>query len=295
MPLGQIEPPKVRSSGKISRFHRKKKKWTVLVVGLLIVFFGSISLKMYIDNQMLPKLAREYQSQEFKGPVKIKSESKVYSSGSNIPNGYQLKKYHNSSGRLDHRGYIAVPKQTGVTIAIKSMQINEGSSNDNLQNKAMSYGAVTGKANQVMGEMGNFGVEAHTFPDGRTFFSPMQHGIDVNKKPLVYITDGKKLYIYQLNAQKDSSGKDSIDPLKSYDNPTKIPGERIIHQIHGNVMSDEAADGLAMLTMSTCDERDEQKFNLSPVNRIVMTGLLVETKPFNSANESEKLLFPQLN
>ncbi|KRN74802.1 sortase [Weissella kandleri] len=284
-----------KSASNIQNINKpRKKNWLILVI-VLFAFIGGVLLKTHLDNQMLPKLAREYQSQEFKGPVKIKSESKVYSSGSNIPNGYQLKKYHNSSGRLDHRGYIAVPKQTGVTIPIRSMQINEGSSNDNLQNKAMSYGAVTGKANQVMGEMGNFGVEAHTFPDGRTFFSPMQHGIDVNKKPLVYITDGKKLYIYQLNAQKDSSGKDSIDPLKSYDNPTKIPGERIIHQIHGNVMSDEAADGLAMLTMSTCDERDEQKFNLSPVNRIVMTGLLVETKPFNSANESEKLLFPQLN
>lgn len=295
MPLQTIEKPQSRKDKEGKKWSKKRKAWTVIIVFLCIPFliFSGLLVKTYFDNKAIEDLAGNYQSQKSDGPIRIKKGNAAYDPGEALPSAKQLEKYHNQKGYLYHRGYMAVPKQKGVTIPINSIQINEGSTDPAMQNKAMATGAVTAKSRQVMGE-NNFGVAAHSCPDGRKFFSPMQRGIDVNQQPKVYLTDGSKIYIYQLNKGVDDGVVDALDTPKQYDDPGKIPGRRVINMAHGNVIEDDVAKGKSILTMYTCDEPN-RIFNLQPVNRIVMTGQLVDTINFADASQAEKALFPQLN
>lgn len=276
---------------KSNKFSQKSKILFGLI--LLILLIGGLFGKSYVSNKVLDNSAGQFQKYKGSGAVRIQHDFGAYNSGENVSSLKQLRKYRDQPGYLHFRGYIAVPKQNGVTVPITSMQINEGSSKAAIQNKAMSYGAVTDKSNQIFGESGNTTLAAHSFQNGRQFFSPMNNGINVNQRPKIYITDGNKLFIYQLNKGIDDKVVSELDKVKDYDDPRNIPGMRIVDKSHGSISNDSVAKGKAILTMYTCDERGI--FNINPQNRIVMTAMLDETKDLSQATDWEKSLFPQLN
>jgi Sortase (surface protein transpeptidase) len=190
--------------------------------------------------------------------------------GLNIPNSATLKKYANSSEIVYGRGYVAVPAQKGVTQPISSLAINEGSSN-----KVLAIGAGTVQPGAVMGQ-GNFTIAAHNFGNNVTYFSPMQNSIDVDATPKAYLTDGKKIYVYQFNKTTDD-----------------VSGRRVVSYKKGSVANvNNTLDGKAMLTMITCDEPGI--FTLHPDNRLVLTGHLVSEHSVDKATASEEALFPQV-
>lgn len=86
--------------------------------------------------------------------------------------------------KLYTRAYITVPRQKGVSQPIMPLMINEG-----VSDKVLAYGAGTPRRNEMMGQ-GNFAVAAHNFGNNKTYFSPMQRRINVNKQPKVYLFNG---------------------------------------------------------------------------------------------------------
>ncbi|QYU56716.1 class A sortase [Weissella confusa] len=250
------------------------RKWVVVGGSVLaLVTVSAVGYDMYNHHQVKEvSAAFQKQSKTTIAPTeKLKSvKNLAYGSQNNgIPNATQLKKYRNEPEKLYGRGYIAVPKQEGVTQPISSLPINEGASN-----KVLATGAGTPVAGEVMGE-GNFSVAAHNFGNGVTYFSPMQKGIDVNKSPKAYLTDGKRLYTYKFNKTSDD-----------------VSGRKVVNYKQGDVLNDSVGHGKAILTMITCDEPG--LFTLHPENRLLLRGHLIQSKPINQATASEKELFPQL-
>lgn len=207
---------------------------------------------------------------------KLANKDISFDQNTDIPDAATLQKYRSSSEKLSFNGYISVPKQNGVTVPITPLQINEGASN-----KVLAYGAGTVNPNQVMGQ-GRYTVAAHNvgYGGGKLMFSPMQKdsSIDVDKQPKVYLTDMKKIYVYQLNKKSDNpTGKQSI----SFRNNGKIADDS------------QVKDGVPEIAMVTCDE-DGLVFNWHPEKRLIMIGKLIKTVDVRYATSSEKSLFPAL-
>lgn len=274
---------------KIKRFFfRKGKRATVLRAAVFAPIFLIIALilQAFFLNYSASNVASKYQSARANEHVNIKKGNKAYATGSNIPNVHQFKKWRSSPGKLYFRAYVAVPKQPGVPNAISSMQVNEGSDNNNLQNKAMTYGGVMAKRGQLLDSPGIVGIAAHNFGDNRTFFSPLQK-IDPNSQPFIYVTDGAKIYKYRVNKGISSNENDVI---KDHSNPKDIPGKRIVNYKHGNIIEDYNAHGHQVILLYSCYEHGV--FNLNPKERVVVTGVLDNVK---NATTSEKSIFPQIN
>lgn len=251
--------------------------WLAIAFGVLVVAIGGYKVYEAINNSQISAQASANQKadQNKKRHVaehsdKLDNKDISFDQNSDIPDAKTLQKYRSLPDKLSFDGYVAVPKQSGVSTPINTLQINEGASN-----KVLAYGAGTLKPNQVMGQ-GNYSIAAHNFGfgSGRFGFSPMQRAIDVNSEPRAYLSDGKNIYVYQFNKESD-----------------KLPGRKSIPYLKGGgVTADSLATDKAVLTMVTCDEPGV--WNNSPKNRIVMTAHLIRTIDWNYATDSERNLFP---
>lgn len=276
-----VTPPKVSDKRKTRSGKRRKRTWRRWVTGglsIAIIAIIGIGSMEAINHVQVKSASAQTQLQGLKKHASIVGDSELIvnqdkldygSNNHNIPNAKELKKYQKLSGKIYSRGYIAVPKQPGVSQPIPSLIINEGASD-----KVLAYGAGTPRPNQKMGE-GNFALAAHNFGNNQTYFSPMQNNIDVNATPKAYLTDGKRIYTYQFNKESDA-----------------VSGREVVNYKQGSVLDNSVGKGQAILTMITCDEPG--LFTLHPENRLLLRAHLVDSVPVAQATATEQDLFPQL-
>jgi len=277
-----VTPPKVSDKRKTRSGKQRKRRWRRWVVGSLsipIVAIIGIGSMEAINHEQVKNASAQTQLQGLKKHADIAGDSELVvnqdkldygSNNHNIPNAKELKEYQKSSAEIYGRGYIAIPKQPGVSQPIPSLIINEGASD-----KVLAYGAGTPRPNEKMGE-GNFALAAHNFGNNVTYFSPMQKGIDVNQQPKAYLTDGKNIYTYQFNRVND----------------VVMSGRKVVDFRQGQVLDDSVANGAAVLTLITCDEPGV--FTLTPQNRLLLRAHLVDIENADQADSQEKALFPQV-
>lgn len=257
----------------------RKLKYGLLITGGVLLVAGASVGGMEAYNHAIVKTATAHAQKvglrkkaNIAPSNEIEAQSSKLDYGSNnhgIPDAKQLAEYQKLPEQVYGRGYIAVPKQHGVTQQIDSLVINEGASD-----KVLSLGAGTPRPGEVMGQ-GNFAVAAHNFGNNVTYFSPMQRNIDVNESPKAYLTDGKRIYVYQFNKTSDD-----------------VPGRKVVNYRQGEVLDDSAGKGKVILTLITCDEPGI--FTLTPENRLLLRGYLISSEPVKQASASEKALFPQV-
>lgn len=135
-------------------------------------------------------------------------------------------------------GKIAIP-----SVSIR-LPIFYGVSND-----VLLKGAGTMSPTEKMGE-GNYALACHHVPNEHMLFSPLGK---VKKNSYVYLTDGKKVYVYKVYSNKIVN-EDDTSVLKI------IPGERIC-------------------TLITC-----RTWHPGVTQRIIVHGRLVRTEKANDKN-----------
>ncbi|GAK31325.1 sortase [Weissella oryzae SG25] len=277
-----------QSKSEYSFYNPKKDRWwrspkkiliglgtIVTCLGICVgLYYGYAAFNNYQINQQVSANQKADAKMKFKAATaqeKEKNQDLSFTQNDDIPDAKTIQRYRALPEKLNHVGLVAVPIQKGVTTPIKTTWINEGSSN-----KVLASGAGTIKGNQVIG-IGNFAIEAHTvkFGNNTVLFSPMQHAIDVNKTPKVYLTDGKKIFVYEFYKESD--------PIK---------GRQKLDYSHGEVASDSRVQNDPLVTMSTCDE--EERWDTNTKSRIIMTGHLVSQVNKYDASDFEKSLFPQI-
>ncbi|GKT04568.1 class A sortase [Furfurilactobacillus entadae] len=250
---------------------KQPAKWWViaLVIGVLIAG-GAGGLFMLHQHQVqgladhikptVPaQLSPKTVAAQSVTPAMIKAGDVNYqNTGASVPGGWQQvqKVRQTAKGTLLMRGYIAIPRQSGVTNAVVSMPIYEG-----VSNRVLAYGAGTSKANQVMGQE-NYGLQAHSmYGSDSWFFSPLKNSINVNQHPKAYLTDGINVYTYQLDKKQ------------------------VLNRSHGEVMNNQPGDASqARLTLSTCLETWNHP--LDPVDRVIVSGHLVNQTPLQQSEHA---------
>jgi sortase A len=252
---------------KFYRPHKKKKRrlWPkILIGGIAIVVIGVAIFygKAYYDRQHLQQISANFQRNALKQKITTANEKNRatnidYDSKAtaNVPTATQLANNRKLPGSIYLNGYVSVPVQQGVTRPI-SLPIYEGTTD-----KVLAYGAGTLKPGQMMGK-NNYAIAAHNFANNVTYFSPIQRSIDVTQKPKAYLSDGHKIYTYELS--------------KRY----------VVDFTHGEVANDH---NQAQITMITCDEPG--LLNLYPENRVIITGKLTQTQAFDQATQKMQNLF----
>lgn len=276
--INEPPAPPVKASKHVRRTGGKLKKTLVISAGVLSlggvglgggVAYNHVTVKSASANA---QKAAQAKPAHLASTATISEKSSQLDYGSNnhgIPSAKQLEAYQNLPEKLYGRGFIAVPKQNGVTQPITSLAINEGAGD-----KVLAVGAGTPRAGENMGE-GNFSLAAHNFGNDETYFSPMQRNVDVNATPKAYLTDGKRIFTYQFNKTSDD-----------------VSGRTVVNYRQGSVLDDSVGKGKAILTLITCDEPG--LFTLHPENRLLLRAHLVSSEPINQATEAEKALFPQV-
>lgn len=254
--------------------------WLAITFGVLLVAVGGYKGYEAWNNAQIIAQASANQKADQNKNQKVSTHSEKlankdisFDQNSDIPDAKTLQKYRASSEKMSFDGYIAVPKQKGVSTPIKTLQINEGASN-----KVLAYGAGTLKPNQVMGQ-GTYALAAHNvgYGGGSLLFSPMQKGIHVNQEPKAYLSNGKNILVYKFYKESDS-----------------VKGRQVISYEGGGKVADDVANGEdPRLVLTTCDEPGA--WNKHPENRIIMTAHLVKAVSFNGATDYEKSLFPAFN
>ncbi len=274
------EPPKppVKARKRARRADGKVKKILFISAGALALGAAGLGGTTAYNLVSVKSASASAQKVALNKPANVASMATIAAQaskldyGSNnhgIPSAKQLEAYQNLPEKVYGRGFIAVPKQQGVTQPITSLAINEGASD-----KVLAVGAGTPRAGEMMGD-GNFSVAAHNFGNDETYFSPMQRNVDVNAKPKVCVTDGKRLFTYQFNKTSDD-----------------VSGRTVVNYRQGSVLDDSVGKGKAILTLITCDEPG--LFTLHPENRLLLRAHLVSSEPISQATDAEKALFPQI-
>lgn len=274
------EPPKppVKARKRARRAGGKVKKTLFISAGVLALGAAGLGGATAYNHVSVKAASASAQKAALHKPAHVASTATISAQaskldyGSNnhgIPSAKQLEAYQNLPERVYGRGFIAVPKQSGVTQPITSLAINEGASD-----KVLAVGAGTPREGEVMGH-GNFAVATHNFGNDVTYFSPMQRNVDVNATPKAYLTDGKRLYTYQFNKTSD-----------------EVSGRTVVNYRQGSVLDDSVGKGKAILTLITCDEPGV--FTLHPENRLLLRAHLVSSDPVSAATDAEKALFPQV-
>lgn len=274
------EPPKppVKARKRASRVDGKVKKILFISTGVLALGAAGLGGATAYNHVSVKSASASAQKVALNKPANVASMETIAAQaskldyGSNnhgIPSAKQLEAYQNLPEKVYGRGFIAVPKQQGVTQPITSLAINEG-----VSDKVLAVGAGTPRAGEMMGD-GNFSVAAHNFGNDETYFSPMQRNVDVNAKPKAYVTDGKRLFTYQFNKTSDD-----------------VSGRTVVNYRQGSVLDDSVGKGKAILTLITCDEPG--LFTLHPENRLLLRAHLVSSEPISQATDAEKALFPQI-
>lgn len=253
----------------------------ILLVTAGVVVIGSAGLggaEVY-QHITVKQTSATIQTANLAKPIQISNSNQIatnqddidYGSHNHgIPNASRLEEYAKQPNKIYGRGYIAIPKQNGVSQPIASLAIHEGASD-----KVLAVGAGTPRVGEKMGK-GNFSIAAHNFGNNQTYFSPMQNSIDVNKQPFAYLTDGQLIYTYQFNRENDQ----------------QLSGRTVVDYHQGSVLDDSVAKGGSILTLITCDEPGI--FTLTPENRLLLRAHLVEVEPVDKASDSERALFPQI-
>ena len=274
------EPPKppVKARKRARRVDGKVKKILFISTGVLALGAAGLGGATAYNHVSVKSASASAQKVALNKPANVASMETIAAQaskldyGSNnhgIPSAKQLEAYQNLPEKVYGRGFIAVPKQQGVTQPITSLAINEG-----VSDKVLAVGAGTPRAGEMMGD-GNFSVAAHNFGNDETYFSPMQRNVDVNAKPKAYVTDGKRLFTYQFNKTSDD-----------------VSGRTVVNYRQGSVLDDSVGKGKAILTLITCDEPG--LFTLHPENRLLLRAHLVSSEPISQATDAEKALFPQI-
>lgn len=277
---GPKKPLKINSKRPFKKPMNKWLKRLWIVVAILTLGIGSVSGYVLINHHQIEQQVSANQKADSKTKhhasthaEKLANKDISFDQNGDIPDAKTLQSYRNLPEKLSFDGYIAVPKQNGVSTPIKTLQINEGASN-----KVLAYGAGTIKPNQVMGQ-GTYGLAAHNvgYGGGSLMFSPMQKGIDVNQEPKAYLSNGKNILVYQFYKESDS-----------------VKGRQVISYKGGGKVADDVTNGEdPRLVLATCDEPGA--WNSHPENRIIMTAHLIKAVSFNGATDFEKSLFPAFN
>lgn len=257
------EPEKIPSRSKPQRKHRILKWGTLIVLSVVI---GTLGYSYYLAHTLSTQASQaQAEISQLKDPKISKKTDKNGSyhyggDNSGIPNAEELAKYQGIKAPMTTWGYAAAPAQSGLANPINVLPVNEG-----VSNQTLAWGWGTVKPGNVMGKNNNV-LAAHNFADGITYASPLQY-IDVSKRPKFYQTDGQKLYTYELT---DRQSVKAISPE------------------YTNLVAQSVND---KITLVTCDEPNFI-VNLSPEDRIVVSGNRISTSDYKSAPQKIKNLFP---
>ena len=165
------------------------------------------------------------------GPHVIKDKTHVLKKISKAKSQYDSRQRLLISKMVMYEGAPGFKKQGMV--AIPSVKILLPIYNDAYSDKGLSYGAAyanrsendpQGKHKPVFG-IGNYGLAAHNFNDGKTGFSALQQKMNDNNPYVsndgklgqsqwlnneqVYLANGGSIYIYQITGQKGVTSKDT--------------------------------------------------------------------------------------
>lgn len=155
-----------------------------ILIHVLMAILTVIGLALVFNEQIKSFIVDHMQENALEQPIKKHPKSGDFNA-SNVkavsPEDILKASMKKNTGSI---GKIAIPK-----VGLK-LPVFYGMAQNN-----MVRGACTMRPNEEMGMQGNYTLAGHHMMDSKILFGPLQN---VQDNDLIYLTDGKKVYTYQI-------------------------------------------------------------------------------------------------
>lgn len=155
-----------------------------ILTHVLMIILTIVGLALVFNEQIKSFIVNHMQENALEQPIKKHPKSGDFNA-SNVkaisPEDILKASMKKNTGSI---GKIAIPK-----VELK-LPVFYGMAQNN-----MVRGACTMRPNEEMGMQGNYTLAGHHMMDNKILFGPLQN---VQNNDLIYLTDGKKVYTYQV-------------------------------------------------------------------------------------------------